>query len=293
MLTQSLYCKARLKTLQCYRWLRYSAQVKKLMLTHSVYFPVFQPTGLPSSPLTPGCTGFLTSDPCLSLNQMSDSHSCKDELYQLLQMSAGPHFACCVSAHSGLYGTEVCLNNFRSSCLVAVWLQAFGTIGPVETAYFRETGKQLLLSEQDLMDCGWYQNNKACFGGYQVRPPPSTLPPPPPLHPPLTIPFSLLGSYPSLPPSPPAHIPLHISILCLPIISLPALNRSLTIYPSSSAVCSSKNPPPPLPLPLLIYTSTVVGRSPGFAWLMWPRYHCSNNLELLLALVASILQLTA
>ena len=48
-------------------------------------------------------------------------------------------------------------------------LQAFGTIGPIETAYFRETGKQVLFSEQDLMDCGWYLSNKACFGGYQVR----------------------------------------------------------------------------------------------------------------------------
>ena len=38
----------------------------------------------------------------------------------------------------------------------------------METAYYRATGKQLLLSEQDLMDCGWYLNNKACFGGYQV-----------------------------------------------------------------------------------------------------------------------------
>lgn len=57
-------------------------------------------------------------------------------------------------------------------------MQAFGTIGAVETAYFRETGKQLLLSEQDLMDCGWFKNNKACFGGYQVscRPAPSNLP---------------------------------------------------------------------------------------------------------------------
>ena len=40
----------------------------------------------------------------------------------------------------------------------------------METAFFRETGKQLLLSEQNLLDCGWYKNNKACFGGYQVRP---------------------------------------------------------------------------------------------------------------------------
>ena len=60
-----------------------------------------------------------------------------------------------------------------SACLLLqlilpMLLQAFGTIGPVETAYFRETGKQVLLSEQDLMDCGWYLNNKACFGGYQV-----------------------------------------------------------------------------------------------------------------------------
>lgn len=38
----------------------------------------------------------------------------------------------------------------------------------METAYFRETGQQLLLSEQELLDCGWYLNNKACFGGYQV-----------------------------------------------------------------------------------------------------------------------------
>lgn len=191
MLTQSVYCKARLKALKCYRWLLYSAWVKKSMLTDgSVYFPISQPTGLPSSPLTPGYTGFLTSDSCLSLNQMSESHSCADKhLYQLLQMSAGPHFACCVSAHSGLYGTEVCLNNFRSSCLAAVWLQAFGTIGPVETAYFRETGKQLLLSEQDLMDCGWYQNNKACFGGYQVRLPPSSLHTPPPPLAPTVYPF--------------------------------------------------------------------------------------------------------
>ena len=50
-------------------------------------------------------------------------------------------------------------------------MQAFGTVGALEAAYFRETGKQLLLSEQGLMDCGWYLNNKACFGGYQVSHP--------------------------------------------------------------------------------------------------------------------------
>lgn len=57
---------------------------------------------------------------------------------------------------------------YRNAYWVAALTQAFGTIGAVEAAYFRETGKQLLLSEQDLMDCGWYKNNKACFGGYQV-----------------------------------------------------------------------------------------------------------------------------
>lgn len=111
----------------------------------------------------------------MSLKLMSDTRSCTDEhLYHLLQLAGRPYLACCASAHCCSCGNEVCLKYVRSPCLAAVWLQAFGTIGPVETAYFRETGKQLLLSEQDLMDCGWYQNNKACFGGYQVRPPPSS-----------------------------------------------------------------------------------------------------------------------
>lgn len=61
-----------------------------------------------------------------------------------------------------------CNTHGHDAYWVAATLQAFGTIGAVEAAYFRETGKQLLLSEQDLMDCGWYKNNKACFGGYQV-----------------------------------------------------------------------------------------------------------------------------
>lgn len=45
--------------------------------------------------------------------------------------------------------------------------QAFGAIASLETAYFRSTGKQLLMSEQFLMDCGWDTGNTACMGGFQ------------------------------------------------------------------------------------------------------------------------------
>lgn len=45
--------------------------------------------------------------------------------------------------------------------------QAFGAIASLEGAYFRDTGKQLLMSEQFLMDCGWSTGNTACMGGYQ------------------------------------------------------------------------------------------------------------------------------
>lgn len=37
-------------------------------------------------------------------------------------------------------------------------LQAFGTTASLEAAFFRDTGKQLLLSEQQLMDCDWTSN---------------------------------------------------------------------------------------------------------------------------------------
>lgn len=47
-------------------------------------------------------------------------------------------------------------------------LQAFGAIGSLESAYFRATGKQLLMSEQHLMDCSWDYGNSACFGGFQT-----------------------------------------------------------------------------------------------------------------------------
>ncbi|KAK9819683.1 hypothetical protein WJX72_001073 [[Myrmecia] bisecta] len=44
---------------------------------------------------------------------------------------------------------------------------AFGAIGSLEAAYFRETGRPLLLSEQHLMDCAWDTGNTACMGGFQ------------------------------------------------------------------------------------------------------------------------------
>ena len=47
--------------------------------------------------------------------------------------------------------------------------QAFGAVGSLEAAYFRETGQQQLLSEQHLMDCAWdaKDENKGCMGGFQ------------------------------------------------------------------------------------------------------------------------------
>lgn len=48
---------------------------------------------------------------------------------------------------------------------------AFSSIAPMETALYRTTGKQQLLSEQYMMDCGWSAPgfNTACFGGEQDR----------------------------------------------------------------------------------------------------------------------------
>ena len=40
--------------------------------------------------------------------------------------------------------------------------QAFGSTASLETAYYRGTGKQLLLSEQQLMDCAWNSDDKHC-----------------------------------------------------------------------------------------------------------------------------------
>ena len=46
-------------------------------------------------------------------------------------------------------------------------MQAFGAVASLEAAYFRQTGKQLLLSEQNMMDCSWSTGNTACMGGFQ------------------------------------------------------------------------------------------------------------------------------
>jgi cathepsin L len=46
-------------------------------------------------------------------------------------------------------------------------LQAFGSVASIEAAYFAKTGKQLLLSEQNLIDCAWDYGNTGCLGGFQ------------------------------------------------------------------------------------------------------------------------------
>lgn len=38
----------------------------------------------------------------------------------------------------------------------------------MEAAYYRETGKQLLLSEQNFIDCAWDAGNTGCLGGFQA-----------------------------------------------------------------------------------------------------------------------------
>ena len=47
-------------------------------------------------------------------------------------------------------------------------LQAFGSVASIEAAYFAKTGKQLLLSEQNLIDCAWDYGNTGCLGGFQA-----------------------------------------------------------------------------------------------------------------------------
>ena len=48
---------------------------------------------------------------------------------------------------------------------------AFSTIASLESAVYRTTGKQTLLSEQEMIDCGWEAPglNTGCFGGEQDR----------------------------------------------------------------------------------------------------------------------------
>ena len=45
--------------------------------------------------------------------------------------------------------------------------QAFGSVASMEAAYFAATGAQLLLSEQNLIDCAWDYGNTGCLGGFQ------------------------------------------------------------------------------------------------------------------------------
>ena len=47
-------------------------------------------------------------------------------------------------------------------------MQAFGSTASIETAYYLKTGKPLLLSEQNLMDCAWDYGNTGCLGGFQA-----------------------------------------------------------------------------------------------------------------------------
>eukprot|EP00884_Botryococcus_braunii_P018854 jgi/Botrbrau1/5652/Bobra.55_1s0040.1 len=44
---------------------------------------------------------------------------------------------------------------------------AFGLVATVEAAYFRQTGKNVRLSEQVFVDCAWDYGNDGCFGGFQ------------------------------------------------------------------------------------------------------------------------------
>lgn len=46
--------------------------------------------------------------------------------------------------------------------------RAFSTVQALEAAYFRATGKALLLSEQHFLNCAWnVPQNHGCFGGDQ------------------------------------------------------------------------------------------------------------------------------
>lgn len=43
---------------------------------------------------------------------------------------------------------------------------SFSSVGAIEAAWYRATGKQLLFSEQHMIDCGWEAGNSGCYGGW-------------------------------------------------------------------------------------------------------------------------------
>lgn len=45
----------------------------------------------------------------------------------------------------------------------------FSTIGPIESAWYYQKGKQQLFSEQNILDCNWDEVNHGCYGGEQIH----------------------------------------------------------------------------------------------------------------------------
>jgi cathepsin L len=78
--------------------------------------------------------------------------------------SAGAHF---LPAEVNWRGTPADSPVKDQAACGSCW--AFSAIGALETAAFRLTGHQTLLSEQEMMDCGWDPpgSSTGCFGGEQ------------------------------------------------------------------------------------------------------------------------------
>ena len=45
-------------------------------------------------------------------------------------------------------------------------------MGALEAAWYRATGKQLLFSEQHMIDCAWEAGNSGCYGARRRAAPP-------------------------------------------------------------------------------------------------------------------------
>ena len=43
-------------------------------------------------------------------------------------------------------------------------MQSFSSVGALEAAWYRSTGKQELFSEQHMIDCAWEAGNSGCYG---------------------------------------------------------------------------------------------------------------------------------